>query len=63
MLECGIEERWPARHCARRWQEIENAAGVGTAKVTTTSAGAMQGLSQVSSPIEGPVHFAFMPIR
>ncbi|KAK5130256.1 hypothetical protein LTR08_002257 [Meristemomyces frigidus] len=52
MLDFGLQERWPARHCARKWQEIEDQAAMQTAT----------GKTQYSSPAEGPVHFAFIPI-
>jgi hypothetical protein len=57
MLEFGLNERWPARHCARKWQEIDT---VPTAQPTTT--GLTPGMSQFTSPVETPMHFAFMPI-
>ncbi|EME46406.1 hypothetical protein DOTSEDRAFT_42926 [Dothistroma septosporum NZE10] len=59
MLDFGVHERWPARHCARKWQDMEiaNTAHASTAGMTPAS------ISQYSSPVEGPVHFAFMPIQ
>jgi len=59
MLEFGLQERWPARHCARKWQELENQAAI-----HATTAGMTPGIStQYSSPVEAPMHFAFMPIQ
>lgn len=58
MLEFGIQERWPPRHCARKWQDLEQQAAM-----LASSAGITPGMSQFSSPIEGPMHFAFMPIQ
>jgi hypothetical protein len=58
MLEFGLNERWPARHCARKWQELE---AVAATQPTTT--GITPGMSQFSSPVETPMHFAFMPIQ
>ncbi|KAK4504269.1 hypothetical protein PRZ48_005185 [Zasmidium cellare] len=63
MLDYGIGERWPARHCARKWQELES-TGSTTTLITTTVPGGMgtpASISQFSSPVEGPVHFSFMP--
>lgn len=57
MIDYGIGERWPARHCARKWADLESA----NATAVVTSAGMTPvSISQFSSPIEGPVHFAFM---
>lgn len=58
MLDFGINERWPPRHCARKWQELETIAAT-----RGTTAGLTPGVSQFSSPVEGPVHFAFMPLQ
>lgn len=59
MLEHGINERWPARHCARKWQELEAHAATLAATASITPA-----LSQFSSPTEaGPTQFTFMPIQ
>ncbi|KAK4542923.1 hypothetical protein LTR36_006112 [Oleoguttula mirabilis] len=58
MLDFGLQERWPARHCARKWQDLENQAAM-----QATTAGLTPGISQFSSPVDGPVHFAFMPIQ
>ena len=58
MMDFNINERWPARHCARKWQEMEAMA---TALPTTN--GITPGVSQFSSPVEAPMHFAFMPIQ
>nr|POF17490.1 hypothetical protein CFP56_12904 [Quercus suber] len=64
MTECGVTERWPARHCARKWQELE--ASLALSHATTSAAlvaGITPALSQFSSPVEAPVHFAFMPLQ
>ncbi|KAK3073328.1 hypothetical protein LTR53_005176 [Teratosphaeriaceae sp. CCFEE 6253] len=58
MVDFNINERWPARHCARKWQEMEALAA--TQPATT---GLTPGISQFSSPVEAPMHFAFMPIQ
>ncbi|KAI7160116.1 hypothetical protein KC349_g3727 [Hortaea werneckii] len=58
MLEFGLQERWPPRHCARKWQELEQQA-----LMQATSASLTPGMSHFSSPDDGPVHFAFMPIQ
>ncbi|KAF7188578.1 hypothetical protein HII31_10240 [Pseudocercospora fuligena] len=59
MLDFGIQERWPARHAARKWQELEAAT---TTTHPTTAGLTPASMSQFSSPIDGPVHFAFMPL-
>ena len=58
MLDFGINERWPARHCARKWQELETTAATMAATASMTPA-----MSQFSSPVEAPTHFAFMPLQ
>ncbi|CAK1357728.1 unnamed protein product [Cercospora beticola] len=60
MLDFGVSERWPARHCARKWTDLE--AGSNTTAQATTLNMTPASLSAFSSPIEGPVHFAFMPM-
>ncbi len=56
MLDHGINERWPARHCARKWQDVEtNAASM------ASNVNMMPTHTQYSSPIEGATHFTFMP--
>lgn len=57
MLDFNITERWPARHCARKWQELETS---NTLAVTSSMTPA---LSQFSSPIDAPTQFTFMPIQ
>ena len=59
MLDFGINERWPARHCARKWQELETSA----ATLAVTAASMTPALSQFSSPIDAPTQFTFMPIQ
>ncbi|KAH9825699.1 hypothetical protein Tdes44962_MAKER00629 [Teratosphaeria destructans] len=60
MLEYGLHERWPPRHCARKWQEIE--AQMAFTRAATT--GSLRGTPQVSSPVDGPVHhFGFVPMQ
>lgn len=58
MLDNGINERWPSRHCARKWQELETQAATLAATASMTPA-----LSQFSSPIDAPTQFTFMPIQ
>lgn len=76
MLDFGVQERWPARHCARKWTELEPSSSTPapqpatttttTATATTaTSAATTLGLtpasvSSFSSPVEGQPHYAFM---
>ncbi|KAM3424898.1 hypothetical protein BST61_g6873 [Cercospora zeina] len=60
MLDFGVSERWPARHCARKWTDLE--AGSNTTAQATTLNMTPASLSAFSSPVEGPVHFAFMPM-
>ena len=57
MLDFNITERWPARHCARKWQELE------TSNVLAVTSSMTPALSQFSSPIEAPTQFTFMPIQ
>ncbi|KAK3725868.1 hypothetical protein LTR37_000016 [Vermiconidia calcicola] len=57
MLDYGVNERWPARHCARKWQEVEATASM------AASAGMTPAMTHYSSPIEGPTHFAWMPLH
>lgn len=61
MLDFGLTERWPPRHCARKFQELESMAAT---HHPTTTAGLTPGIShsQYSSPVDAPMHFAFMPI-
>ena len=60
MLDFGIQERWPARHCARKWQEMETTAAT-TATIGYTPATAHG--AQYSSPVESATHFAFLPMQ
>ncbi|KAK5110563.1 hypothetical protein LTR62_005755 [Meristemomyces frigidus] len=57
MLDFGLDERWPPRRCARKYQELETLA-----MQNMSTAGATPGRSQYSSPIDGPIQFAFVPI-
>lgn len=57
MVDFGLQERWPARHCARKWQDLETQTAM-----QATTAGPTPGTSQVPSPVEA-VHFAFRPIH
>ncbi|QIW98473.1 hypothetical protein AMS68_003991 [Peltaster fructicola] len=61
MTEFGSPERWPARSCARKWQEIELTTA---SSLAAASAGITPALTQYAgSPIhDGPMHFAFLPI-
>ncbi|KAF2720906.1 hypothetical protein K431DRAFT_85514 [Polychaeton citri CBS 116435] len=59
MGEYGIQERWPPRHCAKRWQEME-----ASSLAVSTSAGITPMTHFTSSPIEGQsMHFGFMPTQ
>ncbi|KAI5356660.1 hypothetical protein Slin15195_G021440 [Septoria linicola] len=62
MLDFGVQERWPARHCARKWTDLE--AGSNTTAQATTVGVTPASLSSFSSPVDatGPMHFAFMPM-
>ncbi|WPG98897.1 Hypothetical protein R9X50_00169700 [Acrodontium crateriforme] len=57
MTEFGVQERWPARLCARKWQALESAQPTYLSTTTVTSA------SQLSSPTEPLYHFAYMPMQ
>ncbi|KAK5165747.1 uncharacterized protein LTR77_008670 [Saxophila tyrrhenica] len=59
MLDYGINERWPARHCARKWQDLETTAAASLA----STVGSMPGLTHYSSPVENATHFTFMPMQ
>nr|OQO27874.1 hypothetical protein B0A51_05187 [Rachicladosporium sp. CCFEE 5018] len=50
MLDFGLTERWPARSCARKWQELEYLAPSAVRPMTT---------AQYSSTVDAPVHFAY----
>ncbi|KAK4991036.1 hypothetical protein LTR50_002115 [Elasticomyces elasticus] len=65
MLDFGVTERWPARHCARKWAELELAAlggggGGGGALVGQAAGMTPTTVSQYSSPVEATGQFAFM---
>ena len=60
MLDFGIQERWPARHCARKWQEMETAAAAATTATVMGFTPATALPAQFSSPIESMPNFAFM---
>ena len=76
MLEYGIQERWGARLCAKKWQELEAAHAVAEAPsgpigghphtITSTAGGFTPAMTQYSmSPTDASApaqHFAFMPI-
>ncbi|KAK1065040.1 hypothetical protein LTR33_011922 [Friedmanniomyces endolithicus] len=61
MVDFNITERWPERHCARKWQEMESLS----LSHPMTTAGFTPGVSSThfSSPVDAPMHFAFMPIQ
>ena len=59
MTEYGVSERWPPRHCARKWQEVE----LYPLSIYAMNPGMTPAISQYSSPVEAPVHYAFMPIQ
>lgn len=60
MLEFGVSERWPARHCARKYQEMDMYP-MSTYPMATS--GITPAVSQYSSPVEAPMHYAWMPIQ
>ena len=49
MLDFGAQEKWPAKLCTRKWQEINPTYDSYMAHPSTTPA-----FSQMSTPIEGP---------
>lgn len=59
MLDFGLQERWPARHCARKWQEMETAAANNAAAMAFTPVTTMP--AQFSSPMDTVPGFAYMP--
>nr|POE99373.1 hypothetical protein CFP56_52766 [Quercus suber] len=64
MTDYGVSERWPARHCARKWQDVETSLVLSHATTSAAiAAGITPALSQFSSPVDAPVHFAFMPLQ
>lgn len=61
MLDFGVQERWPARHCTRKWHELE-ATAAAASMVNPSSAGLTPAVSHFSSPVETPMHYTFMPL-
>ena len=55
MLEHGVTERWPSRHCEQKWRELSSMAAV--VNSTTMS------MPQYSSPLETPMAFVGMPYQ
>lgn len=63
MLDFGLQERWPARHCARKWQEMETAA-VATSAAAMGFTPATSLPPQFSSPLVDSAHnFAYLPMH
>lgn len=61
MTEFGSPDRWPARSCARKWQEIEQST---MTTITAGPSGMTPAMSQyTTSPVDAPVHFAFLPMQ
>lgn len=53
-------ERWPARHCAKKWQELETPVSIMASMASTVSI--TPAMTHYSSPIEGTTHFGgYMP--
>ncbi|EMC99541.1 hypothetical protein BAUCODRAFT_144949 [Baudoinia panamericana UAMH 10762] len=63
MLEHGVQERWPARFCARKWQELEAQSLAQASTAAGLLPGMMQTTQQFASPVEAPTHFGFMPLQ
>lgn len=62
MLDFGIQERWPARHTARKWQEMETTAAATTAAAMGfTPATALP--AQFSSPVDPLPTYAFLGMQ
>jgi hypothetical protein len=55
MLEHGVSERWPSRHCEQKWRELSSMAAV--VNSTTMS------MPQYSSPLETPMAYVGMPFQ
>jgi hypothetical protein len=55
MLEHGVTERWPSRHCEQKWRELSSMAAV--VNSTTMS------MPQYSSPLETPMAYVGMPYQ
>lgn len=55
MLEHGVSERWPSRHCEQKWRELSSMAAV--VNSTTMS------MPQYSSPLETPMAYVGMPYQ
>jgi hypothetical protein len=53
MLEHGVAERWPSRHCEQKWRELSSMA----AFTGNTS------MAQYSSPLETPMAYVGMPFQ
>lgn len=59
MIDYGVSERWPARHCARKYQEVE----IYPMATWGMAPGITPAISQYSSPVEAPLHYAWMPLH
>jgi hypothetical protein len=54
MLEHGVAERWPSRHCEQKWRELSS---------MTAFAGTTTSMPQYSSPLETPMSFVGVPFQ
>lgn len=63
MLDFGLQERWPARHCARKWQEMETAAAAATNAAALGFTPATSLPPQFSSPLDAVQNFAYIPMH
>ena len=58
MLDFDVQERWPPKHCNRKWQELEGAASLPQSAAMTPS------VSHYSSPgMDQPMQYRFMPLQ
>lgn len=63
MLEYGVTERWPARQCARKWQELNpQVPVVSSMPFQTPVSGPTPMMSQFSSP-EDSGAYNYLPLR
>jgi hypothetical protein len=59
MLEHGVSERWPSRHCEQKWREMLSTPVAATTTAINSSAAA----AHYSSPFENSMGFAWMPFQ
>jgi hypothetical protein len=60
MLEHGVSERWPSRHCEQKWREMLSTPVAATTTAINSSAAAA---AHYSSPFENSMGFAWMPFQ